>query len=107
MMRITDPAEQAWMLERLTLRPWKCMEQPLRMANEAAVRDIPQLSINASWPLNRRLAGSAHRATTGERVWEVDTGHDLTLVRLRAPPPSLCQNFSLRHELTDLEDSLC
>lgn len=79
MMRITDPAEQAWMLERLTLRPWKCMEQPLRMANEAAVRDIPQLSINASWPLNRRLAESANRATTGERVWGVDTGHDLTL----------------------------
>lgn len=79
LMGVRDPAEQQWMLERLTPQPWKCMEQPLRMANEEAVRAIPFTNINASWSMQRRPGESASRSTLGERVWEVDTGHDLML----------------------------
>jgi pimeloyl-ACP methyl ester carboxylesterase len=79
LMGITDPAEQEWMLERLTPHPWKSMEQKLRLNDEPAMRRIPATNINASWSMSRRPAGSVARATQGERVWEVDTGHDLML----------------------------
>ena len=84
LMGITEPAEAAWMLERLTPHPWKCFEQPLRMANEAAVRKIPHTSINASWSMKLRPPESARRAREGERAWEVDTGHDLMITEPKA-----------------------
>jgi len=49
MMGITDPAETQWMLDRLTPQPWRTMEQPLNLRNEAALRAIPATDINASW----------------------------------------------------------
>src|SRR5262249_17334723 len=33
---VTDPADLAWMADRLTGHPWKCFEQPLDLTNEAA-----------------------------------------------------------------------
>ena len=79
LMGITDPAEKLWVLERLTPHPWKCFEQALRLQDEARVRSIPSTNINASWSMDKRPTESARRARAGERVWEVDTGHDLML----------------------------
>ncbi len=31
---VTDPADLAWMAERLTPHPWACFEQPLELTNE-------------------------------------------------------------------------
>jgi len=79
LMGITDPVESAWMLERLTPHPWKSFEQPLHLVNEAAVREIPFTNINASWGLEVRPPESLRRCLEGDRVWEVDTGHDLMI----------------------------
>jgi hypothetical protein len=49
------------------------------LANEPAVRRIPFTNINASWSFKVRPPESARRATAGERVWEIDGGHDLMI----------------------------
>jgi pimeloyl-ACP methyl ester carboxylesterase len=81
---VTDPDDVAWMNGRLTPHPWKCFEQPLRLANEPAVRRIPFTNINASWSFKVRPPESARRASEGDRVWEIDTGHDLMITEPEA-----------------------
>lgn len=81
---VTDPADVAWMLERLTPHPWKAFSQPLRLNDEAAVRKIPRTIINCTETLARRPADKRHRAFEADRVWEIDTGHDLMLTEPRA-----------------------
>lgn len=78
-MGVTDPTDAAWLMERMTPHPWRCFEQPLRLANEAAVRNIPYTNINASWSLKVRPPESLQRCLEGDRVWEIDTGHDLMI----------------------------
>ena len=84
MMGVTQPDDAAWLMDKLTPHPWKCFEQPLRLANEAAIRNIPRTNINASWSMKVRPPKSARRALEGERVWEVDTGHDLMITEPKA-----------------------
>jgi pimeloyl-ACP methyl ester carboxylesterase len=79
LMGITDPAEQEWMLPRLTPHPWKCNETKLRLHDEARLAQIPRTNINASWSMAHRLPDAKARALEGERVWEIDSGHDLML----------------------------
>ena len=79
LMGITDQDEMKWVLDRLTPQPWACFEQRLELRNEAAVRAIPLININATWSMDKRPAESLKRSTSGERVWEVNTGHDLML----------------------------
>ena len=81
---ITDPSDEAWMQDKLTPHPWKCFDQPLRLANEAAVRKIPYTNINCTWSLKVRPLESARRAREGDRVWEIDTGHDLMITEPKA-----------------------
>lgn len=76
---VTDPAVQAWMLERLTPHPWKTFEQKLRLSDEASVRKLPRTSINCTETMARRPAEKRHRALEADNVWEIDTGHDLML----------------------------
>jgi pimeloyl-ACP methyl ester carboxylesterase len=76
---VTDPAEVAWTAERLRPQPWKCYEQPLRLRDEAAVKRIPRTIINCTPTLALRPANNLHRVLEGERVWEIDTGHDVML----------------------------
>ena len=79
---VVDPAIVEWMLPRLTPHPWKCFEQPLQLANEDAVRAIPQshvLSVLASGCCDiDRL-----RELARGRVWELQTGHDMMLTEPR------------------------
>ncbi|WP_345421333.1 alpha/beta hydrolase [Pseudonocardia xishanensis] len=77
---IRAPEDAAWALERLTPHPWKTMEQALRMVNEDAVRRIPFTNINApGMVMDGRTPESRRRALEGDRVWEIDAGHDLML----------------------------
>lgn len=39
---VTDPEVVAWMDERLTGHPWRCLEQPLELRDAAAVAAIPR-----------------------------------------------------------------
>ena len=81
---VTDPEALAWMQERLTPHPWKSFTQPLRLANEAQVRKIPRTHINCTETLSRRPPERAKRAFDADRVWEIDTGHDLMITEPRA-----------------------
>jgi pimeloyl-ACP methyl ester carboxylesterase len=42
---VDDPADRAWLKERLTPQPWKTFEQPLRLENEEALAAIPQYHV--------------------------------------------------------------
>jgi pimeloyl-ACP methyl ester carboxylesterase len=83
-MGVVRPEDVAWLAGKLTPHPWKCFEQPLRLANEPAVRRIPFTNINASWSFKVRPPESARRASQGDRVWEIDTGHDLMITEPEA-----------------------
>ena len=74
---VTKPDDIAWVQERLTPHPWACFAQPLRLKDEAAVERIPRTIINCTPTLKIRPPERLQRAFQAERVWEIDTGHDL------------------------------
>lgn len=76
---VTDPADLAWMAERLTPHPWRCFEQPLVLKNEDALRAIPQSHIVCSSTVVSRDPDLIDAARTAGRLWEIDTGHDLMI----------------------------
>jgi pimeloyl-ACP methyl ester carboxylesterase len=76
---VTDPTALAWMQERLTPHPWRSFTEPLRMGDEAAVKKIPRTNINCTETLGLRPPERAARAYDADRVWEIDTGHDLMI----------------------------
>lgn len=71
---VTDPADIAWMKERLTPHPSACFEQPLRLTNEEALWAIPQSQIvctdagrpgiPSGWPARKAGCGTSTPATT-------------------------------------------
>lgn len=82
---VTDPDDVEWMKPRLRPQPWKTFEQPLRLADEAAVLALPRTNINcvSSNGLPRSAVG-AERRKIADRVWEIDTGHDLMVTEPQA-----------------------
>jgi pimeloyl-ACP methyl ester carboxylesterase len=76
---IVDPADQAWAGPRLTPHPWRSLTQPLRLQDEAALRRIPRTIVNCSDRLTSVEGVWRERLLDGERVWEIDTGHDLMI----------------------------
>jgi len=76
---VTDPDDLAWMDERLTAHPWKCFEQPLELRNEDALTAIPQYHIVCASTLATRDPGLMEAARSANRLWAVDTGHDLMI----------------------------
>ena len=77
---VTDPNDVAWLNERLTPHPWNCLEQPLRLADEAAVKRLPRTSINCPSTLQTLPAELVDAMLDADRVWEIDTGHDLMII---------------------------
>ncbi len=75
---VTDPAQIEWMKPKLTPHPWRCFEQKLVLSNEAALRQIPETHIVCTETLPFRDV-EALKARAGERLWDVDTGHDLMI----------------------------
>jgi pimeloyl-ACP methyl ester carboxylesterase len=73
----------AWEQSHRTPFPWKAFTQKLRLANEAAVRKIPRTSINCTPTLRMRPKDKLDRAFDAERVWEIDTTHDLMVTKPR------------------------
>jgi pimeloyl-ACP methyl ester carboxylesterase len=77
---LSDPEDIAWMQARMAPHPWKSMLQPLRLTNEAAVARIPRTSVICS---NPGLDGwpRGDRPFRADRVWEIDTSHDLMMTK--------------------------
>jgi pimeloyl-ACP methyl ester carboxylesterase len=88
---VTDPADAAWMAQRLTPHPWRCFEQPLRLANEAAYLAIPQYHIVCTSTLATRDPELMAQARAAGRLWDIDTGHDLMITEPRAVADALLQ----------------
>jgi pimeloyl-ACP methyl ester carboxylesterase len=76
---VTDPADLAWMADRLTPHPWACFEQPLELRDEAGYAKIPQYHIVCTSTLATRDAGLMAEARAAGRLWDIDTGHDLMI----------------------------
>lgn len=76
---VTDPADLAWMAERLTPHPWKCFEQPLRLGDEGSLWAIPRFHIVCTSTLATRDREQMARARAEGRLWDIDTGHDLMI----------------------------
>jgi pimeloyl-ACP methyl ester carboxylesterase len=78
---VVDPADQAWMRERLTAHPWRCLEQPLRLRDEAALDAIPTYYVECT-NLEAKRARRPERWQQAEadgRVWVLDASHDLMI----------------------------
>ena len=88
---VTDPADLAWMAERLTGHPWKCFEQPLALQNEGALWAIPQYHIICSSTLSTRDKTLMNEARAGGRLFEIDTGHDLMITEPARTADALLQ----------------
>ncbi|MCK9925830.1 alpha/beta hydrolase [Frankia sp. Mgl5] len=86
---VTDPADLAWMDDRLTGHPWRCFEQPLTLTNEAALWAIPQYHIVCTSTLATRDAELMEKARAAGRLWAVNTGHDLMITEPRAVADAL------------------
>jgi pimeloyl-ACP methyl ester carboxylesterase len=80
---VEDPAQIAWMKTKLTPHPWKCFEQKLRLANEAAAARIPQTHIVCTATLPGRDRAKLEAVSNG-RLWDIDTGHDLMITEPEA-----------------------
>ena len=76
---VNDPDIVAWMRPRLTPHPWRCFEQPLVLRNEAAMRALPHTAIVASPSLVEVHPERYESARAADRLWYVETGHDLML----------------------------
>jgi pimeloyl-ACP methyl ester carboxylesterase len=84
---VRDPDDWAWMETKLTPHPWRTFTQPLVLENESAVNRIARTIINCSSTLERRPAEISDRYFTADRVWEIDTGHDLMITE----PPAVAE----------------
>ncbi|HWD55550.1 MAG TPA: alpha/beta hydrolase [Acidimicrobiales bacterium] len=88
---VTDPADLAWMADRLTPHPWRCFEQPLMLENEEALWAIPQFHIVCTSTLATRDADLMAQARAEGRLWDVDTGHDLMITEPERTADALLQ----------------
>ena len=76
---VTDPADWEWMRPRLHPHPWRAFTDRLRLAHPEAVARLPRTVINCPSTLRMRAGESLERYHIGDRVWELDTGHDLMI----------------------------
>jgi len=88
---VTDPADLAWMGERLTGHPWRCFEQPLALMNEAVLSAIPQYHIVCTSTLATRDPQLIEKARAAGRLWTIDTGHDLMITEPKVVADALLQ----------------
>jgi pimeloyl-ACP methyl ester carboxylesterase len=88
---VTDPDDLAWMEERLTGHPWKCFEQPLKLANEWAFNALPQYHIVCTSTLATRDEDLMREAREAGRLWDIDTGHDLMITEPEAVTNALIE----------------
>jgi pimeloyl-ACP methyl ester carboxylesterase len=92
---VTDPDDVEWMAGKLTPHPWKSFEQALRLTNEPAVRQIPRTDIHCTPASRLPEPARRERARAADRVWEIDTGHDLMITEPQALAEMLLRLASL------------
>jgi len=92
---VTDREALAWMQGSLTPHPWRTFERPLRLIDEAAVRRIPRTDINCTTPMPGADADPEERSKGADRVWEIDSGHDLMITEPEAVAELLLRLASL------------
>ncbi len=68
-----------WAMQRLTPHPWKTFTDPLHLDHPQAVAELPRTVVNCTHTLTVRPDETRHRWLNADRVWEIDTGHDLML----------------------------
>ena len=88
---VTDPADLAWMADRLTGHPWVCFEQRLELTNEDALWAIPQYHVVCTSTLATRDPELMARARAEGRLWDINTGHDLMLTEPERTADALLQ----------------
>lgn len=76
---IINEADWTWMKSRLTPHPWRTFNDRLDLRNPEAVASLPRTIINCPGTMATRPQEEHHRHTTADRVWEIDTGHDLMI----------------------------
>jgi pimeloyl-ACP methyl ester carboxylesterase len=81
---VTDPADVAWMAERLTPHPWKCFTQPIHIANEDALAKIPRYEVICTERVGLAADSDVINAFIEQQrdrpnVWLIDTTHDLMI----------------------------
>lgn len=76
---VTDETDWAWMHHRLRPHPWRTFTDKLRLSHPDAVARLPRTLINCPSTLEKRVGESLDRYLKGDRVWEIDTGHDLMI----------------------------
>lgn len=76
---ITDDGDWAWARERLSPHPWRTFLEPLRLQNVDAVARLPRTLINCTSTMRTWTGESRIRHLAGDRVWQIDTGHDLMI----------------------------
>jgi pimeloyl-ACP methyl ester carboxylesterase len=79
-----DPEIYAWEQSHRTPFPWKAFTQKLRVSDYARVRKIPRTNINCTQTLRVRPKDKLERAFDADRVWEIDTTHDLMVTEPKA-----------------------
>jgi pimeloyl-ACP methyl ester carboxylesterase len=79
-----DCALAEWARARLTPHPWRTFTEPLILSNADAVAKIPRTIVNCPGTLRARSVELLDRYFAAERVWEIDTGHDLMLTEPEA-----------------------
>lgn len=95
---LTDPDDIAWPAPKITPRPWKCFVRPLPLENEARLRGIPQTRIVCTSTLPHRDPADLEPARTAGRLWDIDTGHDLTITEPGAVADLLRRVATVRPE---------
>jgi pimeloyl-ACP methyl ester carboxylesterase len=86
---VEDEADLAWMADRLTPHPWQCFEQKLVLTDEDALAAIPQYHVVCTSTLATREPTRIERARAEDRLWAIDTGHDLMITEPRAVADAL------------------
>lgn len=81
---ITDDADLEWMQRHLTPQPLETFVQPLRLNDEARVRAIPRTDVVCISELNAIEGNKDDRSADAQRVWEIETGHDLMITEPKA-----------------------
>jgi pimeloyl-ACP methyl ester carboxylesterase len=79
-----DCALAEWAQARLTPHPWRTFTETLILSNPDAVAKIPRTIVNCPGTLRARTGEVLDRYHAAERVWEIDTGHDLMLTEPEA-----------------------
>jgi hypothetical protein len=79
------------MQRHLTPHPWRSIEQPLRLEHETELWSIPQFHIVCTSTLATRDRELMTTARNENRLWDIDTGHDLMITEPRAVTDALIE----------------